>query len=333
MVGVSAILRWVKRLSGLVLSDVFGKPVASMKLRRGHVYPTMSGGAFFVVALVIVAFSINFSSKNGYVFGFAIASLLIASIPLAFANMANLEVRSIGCAPVHAGDQARFVFEVVNPSWFDRTSIGIRVAGRNGLLQCLDVQARSAKRVEISVHTSARGLINCPPLVFETRFPFGLFCVRVNWRPLAPCMVWPTLEVGSPTFLTCQAGYDGQSSAVVKGESEFIGVREFRRGDALRSIAWRQMAKENLFARGKLLTKLFDGSAVDSRSLSMDLVRDVGNFESKIMRLASWVYEAELGGAEYSLDIKSGYVEMGRGYRQMEQCMNLLALAKQEQAC
>jgi uncharacterized protein (DUF58 family) len=82
-----------------------------------------------------------------------------------------------------------------------------------------------------------------PTLIVETRFPFGLFRAWTLWRPAGRVLAYPRAEQPAPQLPTAQSA-PGDAVHSRQGEgSELDGVRAWRRGDSLRQVAWKKMAR------------------------------------------------------------------------------------------
>ena len=87
------------------------------------------------------------------------------------------------------------------------------------------------------------GAQQVPALVIETRFPLGLFRVWTVWRPATRVLVYPRPEAPAPALPAPQSGDMGQGAARLGSAGEFDGVRAYRRGDPLKHIVWKKMAR------------------------------------------------------------------------------------------
>jgi uncharacterized protein (DUF58 family) len=105
--------------------------------------------------------------------------------------------------------------------------------------------------------------------------------------------------------------------------SEMEGVRAWRRGDALRQVAWKKFAKA-----GELVSR-DTGSSV-----SAELVLDwaaartpAGDPEARIARLTAWVLEADRLGAAYGLRLPGREFPPAQGDAHRRALLGALALA------
>lgn len=88
-----------------------------------------------------------------------------------------------------------------------------------------------------------RGALRFGPFRAETAFPFGLIGKSVRFDDEAECLVLPRARALRPGVLRELAG-EGRTGAASRPRtgpgSDFLGLREYRPGDSIRSVAWRR---------------------------------------------------------------------------------------------
>jgi uncharacterized protein (DUF58 family) len=77
-------------------------------------------------------------------------------------------------------------------------------------------------------------------------------------------------------------------------------VRSYQPGDPLRQLAWRQIARLDPSLGGQLVTKHFEGGALDELVLDLDALPARLDLELRLSRMARWVLEAELRSLPYA---------------------------------
>ena len=88
-----------------------------------------------------------------------------------------------------------------------------------------------------------RGPHTLPTLHVETRYPLGLFRAWTVWKPAARALAWPRPETPLAPWPAAPSAA-GQAAQHQRSDSgEFDGVRTYRRGDALKRIVWKKVAK------------------------------------------------------------------------------------------
>jgi hypothetical protein len=120
------------------------------------------------------------------------------------------------------------------------------------------------------------------------------------WQPDSRALVYPFPEAGR----AAAAGQrhpspDGNPGSA--GSDDFAGVRSYQPGDPMRQLAWRHIARLDPALGGQLVTKQFEGGALDELVLDLDALPARLDLELKLSRLARWVLEAELRSLPYAL--------------------------------
>jgi uncharacterized protein (DUF58 family) len=206
-----------------------------------------------------------------------------------------------------------------------RFGVGLKIVSAAGsTLAWSNVPAGGQAIAHVGFVPPTRGLHDLPSLSAETRFPLGLFRAWTVWRPAARLMVYPQAEAGAPeppAALPVPGG--AQHSRAAEG-SEVEGVRAYRRGDALKRIAWRKSA-QSLQSRGELISR--DTSTSLHREVWLDWAacRSLPA-EERLSRLAAWTLAADRAGVDYGLRLPGCELPTGNGESQRRLCLEALAL-------
>ncbi|MDE2431068.1 MAG: DUF58 domain-containing protein, partial [Burkholderiales bacterium] len=158
----------------------------------------------------------------------------------------------------------------------------------------------------------------------QTWFPLGLLRAWSTWLPDAHAVVYPQPEANPPPLpVSGQARNDVQGHA---GDEDFSGVRAYQSGDALKHLAWKQIARIDPSLGGQLVTKQFSGGS------GSDIVLDFGalprqmDTELKLSRLTSWVLEADNHGVTYGFRLGATNYPPALGPAHRDACLRALAL-------
>jgi uncharacterized protein (DUF58 family) len=159
-----------------------------------------------------------------------------------------------------------------------------------------------------------------PPLVLETVFPFGLFRAWTVWRPAARVLAWPRPETPAPP-LPAAAAAGGEELAQRRAEGgEFDGVRPWRRGDSMRQVVWKKVARSN-----ELVSRETAGSG--RRELWLDWhAAATSGIEPRLARLAAWVLAAHAEGLPFGLRLPGEDLPPALGEAQRRAALDRLAL-------
>ncbi len=322
------VVRWLFRNHQEPRGDV------TLDRRRVFILPTRSGLVFFLVALTVWFGSLNFNLQLGFLLSFLVMSVALVGLYQTHRNLVHLAVREQRAAPVHAGEVANFDFVIDNPTGEARYAVNLsfilprrrRAGTRRTAEQPLkgvwvDVPASSSARVSIGLPTRRRGRRSCPRVRIATRFPFGLWEAWAYVSPELSTVVYAAPEAEAPPLPPGSGGDRDIANGVVAGNDDFAGVRPYRPGDPLKSIAWRLAARSD-----ELSVKLFESSAGEETVLDFDKLPRGLPLEPRLSRLTRWVLVAEGAGLRYSLDLPGTRIDTGTGPAHQVRCLEAVAL-------
>jgi uncharacterized protein (DUF58 family) len=284
--------------------------------RSIYILPTRQGFAFAFVLVLMLLGDINYNLSLGYVLTFLLTTMGGMSMLHAFRNMAQLQVHAGHVDPVFAGDAARFIFHVHNPSKLDRYQLNLHdVQGHQAVF---DVAAQGHSETVLSIPAPQRGWLKSGRLTLYTRFPLGLFHAWSYLHFDVRCLVYPKPAARIP--LPAVSADSGSGKESVAGDEEFAGLRGYVAGDALPRIAWKALA------RGQgLQVKQFN--AQQGRELWLDWTQLAAIAdERKLELLARWVLDAELQGLRYGLRLPNVELPPAQGPSHRTECLRALAL-------
>ena len=252
-----------------------------------YILPTKAGWGFCVTLLVMLLASINYQLNLGYGLTFLLGGAALVSLHQTHGNLRRLTLRVRAPQPVFAGEGVTLEIVLDNPG-AERHGVGMCLYGqrRDAMAWC-DVPAQGSAPLHLRYPASARGRHRLPTLHVETHFPLGLFRAWSVWRPAATVLVYPAPEQPAPPLPAGQPT-GGQELPARQGSSgEFDGLRGWRRGDSLRQVVWKKVART-----GELVSR--DSASTAAQSLVLDLAQaGVPDAESRLKRLAAWVLSAE----------------------------------------
>ena len=302
--------------------------------RRVFILPTRSGLVFFIVAATVWAGSLNFNLQLGYLLAFLVISIALVGMYQTHRNLVYLAVREQRAAPVHAGESANFDFVIDNPTGEARYAVNLsfilprrRRSGRRRVFEqpltgvWVDLPASSSARVSIGLATRRRGRRDCPRVRIATRFPFGLWEAWAYVSPQLSTVVYAAPEVDAPPLPPGSGGDRDVANGVVAGNDDFAGVRPYRPGDPLKSVAWRLAARSE-----ELSVKLFESSAGEETVLDFASLARGLPLEQRLSRLTRWVLVAEGAGLRYSLNLPGTQITTSTGPAHRTRCLEAIAL-------
>ncbi len=291
--------------------------------RNLYILPTKAGWAFCLTLVVMLLAAINYQLNLGYALTFLLGGTALVSMHQTHGNLRRLQLRVKPPAPVFAGEPATLEVVLDNPGG-ERHAVGLGLYERRraGMAFC-DVPAQGSALMRLRFTPTRRGLHPLPTLVVETQFPLGLFHAWTVWRPLSSALVYPAPETPAQPLPPGQpsGGHDLQTRNGSGGE--FEGVRAYRRGDPLRQVVWKKVART-----GELVSR--DSSASAAQVLLLDYAATgaagATGTEQRLSRLAAWVLAAEHGGQGFGLRLPGQELPLAGGEAQRRLALEALAL-------
>jgi len=307
-------------LSRLPLTD-------SWTLNQGNIYilPTRAGFVFAATLLLMLLASINYQLNLGYALTFLLAGAGLVSMHLTHGTLRGLTLHLRPVASVFAGEPALLEVVLHNPG-AQRHGVGLHFEDRATHGQSFvwtDVPAQGQASARLSMVPGVRGLQTVPTLVAETGFPFGLFRAWTLWRPATQVLAWPRPETPPPPLPAASPRPDEQQPQTQRREgAELDGVRAWRRGDTLRQVLWKKVARS-----GELVSRDTAGSGRHELQLDWHAARGP-DAETRLSRLAAWVLAADRQGHAYSLQLPGVTLAAAEGEAQRRSALDALALWK-----
>ena len=286
--------------------------------RRVYILPTSHGCIFFLVLLLMLAGSVNYSLSLGFILTFLLAGLGVNGMLYTFRNMANLRISAARPRSVFAGDVVEFPLRIENATGVSRAAL--EAVSASGHSHDFDVAPDSDTIAPIALPARSRGRLGIGRVMLQTRFPLGLFRAWTYLEPDVDCIVFARPET-PPVPLPSPAGERGEGSAAALGNEDFAGLRAYHAGDSPRRIAWKADAQN----RG-LLSKVFSGQADSELWLDWNALPPAMVTEARISRLTRWVLEADAAGMSYGLRLPSQVIEPAAGAGHRTHCLEALAL-------
>jgi uncharacterized protein (DUF58 family) len=272
--------------------------------------------------MVMLLAAINYQLNLGYALTFLLAGAGIVSMHLTHGNLRGLTLHLRPLVAGFAGEPARLEVVLTNPGR-ERYGLALRFedsAAFGSSFAWCDASAGGQTSAHLSFVPPHRGWHAAPVLVLETLFPFGLFRAWAVWRPAARALAWPRPEHPAPPLPQAAAAPGDERSSQRSSGSELDGVRPWRRGDTMRQVVWKKVARS-----GELVSRETTGTA--SRALWLDWAdAHAGDTERRLSRLAAWVLQAEREGLDCGLRLPGRELPPHQGELHRRAALDLLAL-------
>jgi uncharacterized protein (DUF58 family) len=289
--------------------------------RNIYILPTRAGLTFALTLLVMLLAAINYQLNLGFALTFLLAGAGLVSMHFTHSNLRGLTLHLRPSAPVFTGQPAVLEAVLMNPG---RQRHGLALhfedshAHGRAMAWC-DAPAGGQASAHVSLVPAHRGWHPVPALVLETLFPFGLFRAWTVWRPAARVLAWPRPEDTPPPLPAPASAHAGGPPAPRAAGGELDGVRPWRRGDSMRQVAWKKVARS-----GELVSRETAGSA--QREIWLDWSETHGgDTERRLSRLAAWVLLAERQGIDSGLRLPGRELPRGQGEAHRRAALDMLA--------
>ena len=274
--------------------------------------------------LVLLVASINYQLNLGYVLTFLLTGSAVVGMHICHGTLRGLTMHLIAPDAQFAGAGVPISINLSSERKSVRHGIGMALWG-TGHWSWTDVPAQGSTRVHVTYTPQQRGLHRLPTLTAETRFPLGTFRVWTVWRPATQVLLYPAPEAHPPPLPAGEPQAGGAGSAQRHATGEFDGVRAYRRGDPLKVVVWKKLAKAD-----ELISR--DAQHVQKLELWLDLAH-TGSFpgtpatlEHRLSRLCAWVLLAQDRDIRYGLRLPGLEIAPGSGEAHKRACLQALAL-------
>lgn len=293
--------------------------------RRVYVLPTRAGLLFAVSLIVLLIGAINYNLSLGYGLVFLLAGLGVTTILHTFRNLAGLSLTVGACAPVFAGETARFPLILHNPDARVRHPLRFYLPDQLAIIS--EVPPSGTARVLLPLPATRRGWLTMPRATIETVWPLGLVRAWGYTAPALACLVYPKPADAVPPAPTFDGLQDGRLPSDT-GDEDFAGLRRHQPSDQPHHIAWKTAARQGPLA--PLQTKQFAGTAAQALWFDWALLPWGMDVEARLSVLARWVLDAETAGLSWGLRLPALEIPRAHGPDHTHACLKALALYGQE---
>ncbi|GJM09497.1 MAG: membrane protein [Lysobacteraceae bacterium] len=304
--------RIVKRFIRLAEPDDF--PVV-MHRKRIFILPTGFGFFFSMLLFAMLMGALNYANSMGLILTFLISGGALLAMISVYRNIASLRLTSIHASPVFAGEIAAFQISIRDTLGRDRPAIQAKL--RDRVVWC-DVPAYETRELTLDVLAKRRGWQQLSRFKVCTEYPLALFNAWSWINPYQRCLVYPTPETRPPPLPMDGEPADGGRHE--HGDEDLAGIREYRRGDAGRLIAWKATARS-----GQLMSKELESRRGEQVWLAWHQTSQ-SDTERMLSRLTAWVLDADRSGVAYGLELPGHKIPVGNGPDHLHQCLKTLAL-------
>lgn len=288
-----------------------------VRLDRRRIYILPTGfGAFLSALLGTMAIgALNYNNNPALLLCLLLVGAALASLLWTQLQLSGMEVRAVRGEPVAAGLPMPLHVHVEAAPGRERRGLRVEVEGSVAPLSLGD----SGGEATLALPTLRRGWLIPPRLRISTTRPLGLARAWSWVWPQTRFLVYPAPEPAGPPLPS--DGGDAAEPRLDPAGEELHHLRDWRSGDAPRTIAWKASARRDVLIVRELERPRGDDVTLDWRQLgSLD-------HELRIRRLARWVDEAERQALRYRLQLPGAQpIGPDRGAAHRHACLRALAL-------
>lgn len=291
--------------------------VLPVRLDRKRIYILPTGfGAFVATLLGTMAIgALNYNNNPALLLCLLLVGAGLASLLLTQLQLSSLEVRAVQAEPVAAGLPMPVHVHVEAPPGRERRGLRVEIEDSIAPLSLDDTGGEAT----LALPTLRRGWLTPPRLRISTSRPLGLARAWSWVWPQTRFLVYPAPEPGGPPLPT--GGGDAAEPRIDPAGEELHHLRDWRSGDAPRTIAWKASAR-----RDALIVRELERPRGDDVTLDWSRLGGLDQ-EARIRRLARWVDDAERQALRYRLQLPGAQpIGPDRGVAHRHACLRALAL-------
>ena len=261
--------------------------------------------------------AINFENNLSYGLTFLLATLFIVATLHTYANLSGLTIRAMRAQPAFPGQQSEFHIMIERSKQRDHYGLFLKWPTSGEAL--VNLVEEDSVTVTLHMAVDKRGWFRPGRLLLESTYPLGLLRCW-TWVDLdLHALVYPRPLKSSDLPGLATDTPDG-AAAMVVGNDDFYGFRDYRKGDSLRQVHWKGLAK----GQG-VQTKQYTAYADRSVWLDCDLFPGAGT-EQRLSHLCYWVLEFDARREEYGLRMPGLVIPPALGEKHRDQVLKELAL-------
>lgn len=286
----------------------------SFRISNKNIYilPSKAGWLFIASLLAILSGAINYNNSMAYLLCFFLSSLCFVAMIMTHKNLKNIIIYARPSASTFPGKQFEYHFSVRSAD--QKAHFSIQIDKEN-----VSVDQNNEAEFTVTEKALNRGRQNPSRFKIYSEFPLGLFHAWSQVLINNSVIVYPAplhyqaLHFSS-TGQTQQKQHD-------HGDDEFSGIREFIKGDNLRSLAWKTIARTH-----RLYTKEFHSEASEILIFDFDKIPDTFSIEEKLSILCNLIIKASEQQLQYGLKLPGKIITPEHSNSHLHECLTALAL-------
>ncbi len=280
------------------------------KQNRIYIIPTRFGFYFLLSVLILFIISLTYAHPLALISTFFFLSLIIISAVFTHFNIKDVELNKCIIHPLILNE---IKFSISNHSKSKKYDIKITMGkDKKFFSNITDIDVRENKYI-MCKYNLARGKYKLNRVYINTTYPFGIFYAWKFYNVDKSFYVYPKERgnISLPTLIDDDYYREKDSGNVSSkiGNEDFIGHRNYQRGDSWHLVDWKAYARYD-----QLLYKIFSNYSFDAKvELSYDKLSFLDR-ESRLQQLSKWLFYAHLKGLSFKLIMPNqDHAKWGRG--------------------
>ncbi|WP_428386755.1 DUF58 domain-containing protein [Mucisphaera sp.] len=219
--------------------------------RSSYRWSVTAGGWTFLAATLLVALCTVLSQANllFFLLGLLVGAWVVNGLWSGL-GLWGIEIRRVAASRALAGEATPVRYIVTRGGWLPMGAVVIDEGELGGVRQSagylLYLGRKGRGTAEALLYPERRGEIGLSRVRVRSSFPFGLTRGERWYERRAEILVYPevyrvTRSLQSTSGVWRDSGRADRTS--VGGDGDFSGLREYRQGDALRTIDWKRTAR------------------------------------------------------------------------------------------
>ena len=288
----------------------------TLNQKKLFIFPTHSGLALLGLLLVLLLIAINYENNLVYALVFLLATVLVLTVHVTFANLYSMTISGERNTPVFAGEAGAVAINLTARS---RTRYDISLINGDRTHLQAEVLTHEPGAVDITVRPSERGLFSLGRLRVESDYPFGL--VRCwSWIDVSqPLWVYPK-PLQPPTLARQEASGSGLQTSPSQMGDDLYAFNAYRPGDPIKCIHWPSVAR----GADPQVTVMADQLSDSSLTIDYDDYPGI-DLETRLSWLCARVLAASRDNLSYSLVLPSATIGPSYGERHRDEALMMLA--------
>jgi uncharacterized protein (DUF58 family) len=284
--------------------------------RRIYILPSRFGLVYALALFFLQLGALNYNNNAAILLALLLASIALLSAVTTVRFLQTLSVVEFNAEEAFAGSTQRCRLVIRSGHGPIRGELRVRVDAIDADISCHDDTATASW----TVAAGSRGRHRLGTVRISTGYPLGMFnawCVLV---PESDRLVYPAPETPAAPWPRSDDPSEGQDTAQRAGDEEWHALREFRRGDSLRDIAWKTSARHDRW----LVAETRSPSQSPTLRFALDHVAHLEG-EQALSRLCRWVLAADAAHQSWLLELGDRVIGPGHGDAQRRQALSALA--------